>query len=201
MCSNSLLIRRDDLEERLLRQLKETVLREEVIDCAVARLGLELEKRQEQLSTELRSLKEEKQRIDGELRNLVEAIAAGNGSPAIMAAITERENRIRAITNQLVEPGPDSLQEKLDELRAIAMKHLAEIRCLLEKPENIHEARAAFAEMFGTFTLSPISDSGEWRYTAKGSVDFFSETTVRVDGAGGQNRTGYACLFRAALYQ
>jgi len=24
---------------------------------------------------------------------------------------------------------------------------------------------------------------------------------VRVDGAGGQNRTGYACLFRAALYQ
>ena len=201
VCTNSLLIRRDDLEERLLKRLQESVLREEVVDYAVARLGLELEKRQEQLTTELRNLKEEKQRIEMELRNLVEAIAAGNGSPAIMAAITERENRMRAITNQLLEPGPGSLQEKLDELRAIAKKHLAEIRHLLAKPENIHEARAALAEMFGTFKLSPISDSGEWSYTAKGSADFFSQTTVRVVGAGGQNRTGYACLFRAALYQ
>jgi len=160
-----------------------------LIDYAVVRLGLELEKRQEQLNAELRSLKEEKQRIEGELRNLVEAIAVGNGSPAIMVAITERENRIRAITNQLLEQGPGSLQEKLEELRAIAMKHLTETRRLLAKPENIHEARAALAEMFGTFTLSPISDSGEWSYTAKGAIDFFGETAVRVDGAGGGNRT------------
>jgi site-specific DNA recombinase len=201
VCSNSLLIRRDELEERLLRRLQESVLREEVIDYAVARLRDELQKRHEELNAGLRNLKEEKQRIEGELRNLVESIAVGNGSPAIMAAITERENRIRAITNLLVEPGPGSLQEKLEELRTLAVRHLTEMRCLLAKPENVHEARAVLAERVGTFTLSPVSDSGEWSYTARGSVDFFGQTTLRVDGAGGQNRTGYARLFRAALYQ
>ena len=81
------------------------------------------------------------------------------------------------------------------------MTRLTEMRRLLAKPKNVHEARALLAERVGKFTLLPVFDSAEWSYTAKGSVDFLSETTLRVDGAGGQNRTGYARLFRAALYQ
>jgi hypothetical protein len=38
-----------------------------------------------------------------------------------MAAITEREARIRGITNQAIEPGPESLEEKLDELQTFAV--------------------------------------------------------------------------------
>jgi hypothetical protein len=56
------------------------------------------------------------------------------------------------------------------------------------------------AERFGRFTLSPVSDSGKWSYTAKVSVDILGQDLLPVDGAGGQNRTGYARLFRAALY-
>ncbi len=38
-------------------------------------------------------------------------------------------------------------------------------------------------------------------YLAYGKVDFFGdEAMARTGGAGGQNRTGYARLFRAALY-
>ena len=38
-------------------------------------------------------------------------------------------------------------------------------------------------------------------YLAHGKVDFFGdEAMARTGGAGGQNRTGYARLFRAALY-
>jgi hypothetical protein len=38
--------------------------------------------------------------------------------------------------------------------------------------------------------------------SATGEIDFFGdEDFTRVSGAGGQNRTGYARLFRAALYQ
>ena len=101
----------------------------------------------------------------------------------------------------LVKPGPGSLQEKLDELRNLALARLTEMRRLLAKPKNVHEARALLAERVGKFTLAPVSDSGDWSYTAKGSVDFFGGSTLRVGGAGGQNRTGYARLFRAALYQ
>ena len=117
VCTNGLLIRRDKLEERLLLRLQQAVLREEVIDYAVARLRDELEKRHEELNRELRNLKEEKQRIKAKSKNLVEAIAVGKDSPVVMAAITERENRIRGITNRLIEPGTGFLQEKLGELR------------------------------------------------------------------------------------
>jgi hypothetical protein len=38
-------------------------------------------------------------------------------------------------------------------------------------------------------------------YLAYGKVDSFEEEAMaRLSGAGGQNRTGYARLFRAALY-
>ena len=107
VCTNNLLIRRNELEERLLRRLQESVLREDVIEYAIARLRDGLETKQ----------------------------------------------------------------------------------------------AALLAERVGRFTLSRVTDSGEWSYTANGSVDFFGETALRVDGAGGQNRTGYARLFRAALYQ
>ena len=59
VCTNGLLIRRDKLEERFLLRLQQAVLREEVIDYAVARLRDELEKRYEELNRELGSLKEE----------------------------------------------------------------------------------------------------------------------------------------------
>jgi hypothetical protein len=48
-------------------------------------------------------------------------IIVGSGSPTIMAAIVEREARIREITNQVIEPGPESLEEKLEELRTFAV--------------------------------------------------------------------------------
>jgi hypothetical protein len=44
-----------------------------------------------------------------------------------MAAITEREARIRGITNQAIEPGPESLEEKLDELRTFAVARLTSL--------------------------------------------------------------------------
>ena len=60
--------------------------------------------------------------------------------------------------------------------------------------------RALLAEQFGNFTLNGVKDAHGWSYKAEGSVNFFADSLVRVHGAGGQNRTGYARLFRAALY-
>jgi hypothetical protein len=53
----------------------------------------------------------------------------------------------------------------------------------------IARASGLLAERVGKFALLPVSDSGKWSYTAKGSVDFLSETTLRLDGAGGQTCT------------
>jgi hypothetical protein len=123
-CTNSLLIRRDDLEIRLLQRLQEAVLRDEVVDYVPERLREELQRRHEAVSCQLLALREEKQRIESEIANLVESVATGKGSASVMAAIVDREKKIREITDRLIEPGPESFEEKLDDLRAFALQRL-----------------------------------------------------------------------------
>jgi hypothetical protein len=158
VCENSLLVRRDDLESRLLRRLSEAVLREEVIDYAIAGLREEIPKRHESLNAELAGLREEKRRIESELAHLVEVIALGKGSSTVMAAITEREERIKAITNRVIEPGPDSLQEKLAALRTFAVARLTDLRKLIAHPG---ERRAGALRARGT--LWTVCAGTDWR--------------------------------------
>jgi hypothetical protein len=59
-------------------------------------------------------------------------------------------------------------------------------------------ARMALAKHIGAITVGP-DDAGDIAY--KGEFKLLGDDCVRWDGAEGQNRTGYAGLFRAALYQ
>jgi hypothetical protein len=59
-----------------------------------------------------------------------------------MAAIADREGRIREITDRLIERGPESFQQKLEELRTFALQRLANIRFLGGKTDAGREARA-----------------------------------------------------------
>ena len=202
VCKNGLRIQRQQIEARLLAGLQDKVLREEFIDYVICGLQEELRQQHESFESGLKTLRDEKQRIETELKRLVEMIAVGNGSTSVMAAIIEREARLRQILNQVIEPGPASLQEKLEELRTFAVSRLTRLRELLANPAAIHEARALLAERVGKFTLQRVSEGGKVSFQADGQIDFFGEEALtRVGGAGGQNRTGYARLFRAALYQ
>jgi site-specific DNA recombinase len=71
VCRNRLLVRRDELEESLLRGLSESVLRTEVIDYAVARMEDALRKRFEELDAELEQLRQRKQQIEAEIARLI----------------------------------------------------------------------------------------------------------------------------------
>ena len=187
VCRNDLRIQRKQLEDQLLSGLQDKVLREEFIDYVIAGLQEELRESHQEFEAGLRALRDEKQRIEGELKRLVEMIAVGNGSPTIMAAITEREARLRGILNQLVEPGPNSLQEKLDALRTFAVARLTRLKELLTNPTAIHEARALLAEQIGKFTLHSVEENGALTFKANGNIDFFGkEAPTRVGGAGGR---------------
>jgi hypothetical protein len=146
----------------------------------------EFRQRHDSFESGLKALREEKHRIESELKRLVETIAAGSGSPTIMAAIVEREARIREITNQVIEPGPESLEKKLDELCTFAVARLTSLRELLANPATVHEARALLAEQIGKFTLEQVSEGGKFSFRANGQIDFFGEEALtRVGGAGG----------------
>src|SRR3989442_1858321 len=135
----------------------------------------------------------EKQTIEIEKTHrdpLIQAIADGQGSQSLTAAIGERERELRSITDRLLEPRPGSLRSTLDELRTFAVARLTDIRKLIAHPESVDQARAVLAEHFGAFTLEPVTQAGKTTYLAHGKVDFFGdEAMARTGGAGGQNRT------------
>jgi hypothetical protein len=202
VCRNGLRIQRQQLEDRLLSGLQDKVLREEFVEYVICGLQEELRQRHENLEAGLERLRDEKRRIEVELKRLVDTIAVGNSSATVMDAINEREARLRQIANQVIEPGSESLQEKLEELRTFAVLRLTRLRELLTNPAAIHEARALLADQIGKFKLERVNENGRISFKANGNIDFFGEEALtRVGGAGGQNRTGYARLFRAALYQ
>jgi len=188
VCKNNLRVQRQQIEERLLAGLQDKVLREEFIDYVICGLEEEIRQRHEKFESGLKALRDEKQQIETELRRLVEMIAVGNTSSTVMAAITEREARLREIMNLVIEPCPGSLQEKLGELRRFAVSRLTRLRELLANPTAIHEARALLAEQVGKFTLERAEENGKVSFKANGNIDFFGEEALtRVGGAGGQN--------------
>ena len=188
VCSNRLTIRRDQLEQRLLSGLQESVLREEAVDYTVDRLEEELKKRFAALDSQLEQSCQRKKKVEAEIDRLTQAIADGHSSQSILAAIGEREKELREITDKLLERRPGSLRASLEELRTFAVSRLTNLRGLLAHPESVNEARALLSEQVGKITLWPVSDNGKEHYEAKGEVDFFGEESlVRVGGAGGRS--------------
>src|SRR5467141_3423584 len=178
------------------------LLKTEVADYAVAKMEEALSAQYAGLDAELARMRHRKQELDLEHKRLTDSIGQGQQSQSIMNAIGEREKELRAITDKLLEPAPGSLCAKLEELREFAVSRLSKIRELLARRENIQEAHEALAERVGQLTLEATNENGKKTYLAHGKVDFFGEEELaHSDGAGGQNRTGYARLFRAALYQ
>jgi chromosome segregation ATPase len=170
---------------------------------AVERMREELDRRFAEMDSALEILRRRKQQLESEISRLVQAIAEGQGSQSIMAAIGEREKELRAISDQLLEKRPRSVRATLEELRMFAISRLTNLRKLLANPESIQPARALLAEHVGKIMLKPMIEQGSRHYMANGSVDFFGGEFLasRVGGAGGQSRTAYAGLFRAALYR
>ena len=80
----------------------------------------------------------------------------------------------------------------LQEIEEFVQKRLQDIRGLLFA--DVPRAKAELSKHCTAITLTPEGSTfriaGDWNLLGG-----------RSDGAGGQNRTGYARLFRAALYQ
>src|SRR5258708_7040839 len=191
VCTNGVRIFRQALEEKLLNGLQEQVMQPEVIDYVLAKFEAELTNAVDSLSGELEQMRRRKQESEREIENLANFVAQGDCSPGLRAALVDREREIRDITGKLLEARPDSLQTKLRNIRALLDSRMNHIRAMLNsEPARV---RAEFAKHIEKITMTP---SGE-RYVVSGPCHLVGRG--RIDGAGGQNRTGYARLFRPAL--
>jgi hypothetical protein len=138
-------------------------------------------------------LREERERLKGEIGNLAGVIAAGRHSPALLAELEKRERRLEDISDELLSTDGRGIDARLKEIEAFVLSGLRGIQGRLAG--EVARAKAELAKHCMEITLNPEGNS----YKLSGEWDLLGD--VRSDGAGGQNRTGYARLFRAALYQ
>src|SRR6202789_1263508 len=125
-CSNSVTIRRDWLEKRSLEELQNEVLKRETVEYALDEFDSHLKSAFSKLTNQMAHMRERKQKPEGELRRLTATAAETGPSSFLVAAIHEREQQLREITDQLLAGGGDSVDAHLSEIRGFITKRVGD---------------------------------------------------------------------------
>jgi hypothetical protein len=76
-------------------------------------------------------MRERKEKLEGELRRLAATAAETGPSAFLVAAIHEREQQLRDITDQLLAGGTNSVDAHLSDIRSFVTRRLGDLRTLL----------------------------------------------------------------------
>ena len=192
VCTNNLHLRQDTLEREIICGLQSRVLREDVAAYAVAEFRRQLKAKLEGARSQLSTLRQEREKLKAEISNIAAVIAQGRQSPALLDELEKRERRLTEISDEIFSSSGNGLDAKLKGIEDFVMRRLGDLHGLLNG--DVQRAKSELAKHCTEITLTPKGQtyqvSGDWNLLGG-----------RSDGAGGQNRTGYARLFRAALYQ
>jgi seryl-tRNA synthetase len=185
-------VRRDRLERELITGLQREVLREDIAAFALEEVKRQLRARLYDTISHLALMRNKREKLKAEISNLPTAIAEGHKSAALLDQLGKRERELDDISEELLATDGRGLDARLQEIEAFVQKCLQDIRGLLFA--DVPRPKAELSKHCTAITLTPEGStfriSGDWNLLGG-----------RSDGAGGQNRTGYARLFRAALYQ
>jgi hypothetical protein len=194
-CSNKVKERSDWLEDRLLSELQEAVMRPEIVDYAIQEFERQLSASLSQLSDQVIRMRRRREQIQEELRRLVEAIATCGHSPALVEAINSREQELGEITQRLFAAEPDSVSAHLSQIRRFVPERLASIRELLNA--DVCRAKTELAKHVEAIRMLPQSDgrkghyiaAGEWNllggYENRPELEAIAEKRVRMVAGGG----------------
>jgi site-specific DNA recombinase len=156
-CANGTMIEKDLIERRLFAEIQEQVLKPELVTYVVRSLAMpEADDNRKRLAA-----------IELELSRLAEAVAATGPSPALLAAIREREQERRTLATRKPASAPVDLGKW-------ALDALSDIRALLAGDSA--RARAKLARHASPVILLP-TDNGyvvEGKWNVLGSPEYFA---------------------------
>jgi len=117
-------------------------------------------------------MRRRKEALEREVANLATAVAQGDFSPALRAALVNREHEICDITARLLEARPDSLQRRLSNIRTYVLAEMKNLREVLNA--DAARVRAKLANHIEKITLKPNGEcylaSGTWNFVGRGSI-------------------------------
>ena len=178
-CANGMTERQEWLEEKLLADLQEQVLKPEVVDFTVDEFGRQLKAELGKVSDDLAKMRQRKAELEEELRRYAEAIGSGGNMPALVDAMKNRQAELDAITNRLLSTQPDSIEAQLAEIREFVTSRITDLRGLLSK--SVVLARAEVLKHVREIQMVPHVSESDPHYEAQGEWNLLGEDS-------GQNR-------------
>ena len=167
-CTNARTIAREELEQRILRCIRERLVTPDLIaeftkayEAEIRRLNREVDKREQARTTELAQIE---RKIDA----IVKAIEDGLYQPVMNQRLTELEARKSQLqkAKNAKKPAPVSVHPNLSELYR---RRVSELETLLVDPELRDEAMTLIRSMITQIDLVPEGDAG-MAITLKGDL-------------------------------
>jgi hypothetical protein len=169
-CTNRIDIKAKLADSVLLAGLQAELLRPETLDYITGRLSAALNALADERPQTRARLQRAQDAASQRLKNLIEAVEAGAGSPTVFHAIREREAEIRALTSQL-EGMSEPIEERMAVVPTWVRQQLEDAAGLIaETPER---AKQEFQRLGIRFVIRPVYDEGPRPFLrAEGSGQF-----------------------------
>jgi DNA invertase Pin-like site-specific DNA recombinase len=172
-CPNKLKERCDWLEKRLLGELQNAVLQPAAIDYAIQEFGRQLKASLANLTGELATMRDRKEKLESELRRLAAGVAEGGHSSFLLEAIAERERELREITARLLSEETGSVEAQVADIRQFITERLQNLPELLAG--NVAQARVELGKHIGEIRMIPRQVDREWYYLATGQWNLLGD--------------------------
>jgi site-specific DNA recombinase len=193
VCTNDLLVSQPALERQILGGLQASVLNPAAVNYALKNFEQGLLRAIENRDSETSLLDRRIEELDTKIHNCTAAIAEGRPFKSLLEQVGLLEAEMEQAKSERENIRPEGLIARLRDTRRFVEANLCNLRELLSG-----EVRMARAELAKHIQRIVLTRQGK-AYVAAGNWSLLG--LGYYDGAGGQNRTGYARLFRAALYQ
>jgi hypothetical protein len=171
----------DWLEDRLLFDLQRAALRPEVVDYALQEFQRQLTEALSNLTGQIGRMRQRREEIQRQLRNLVETAATVGHSPSLVEAINARETELGEITQRLFASQPDSVSSEIARIRQFVSERLGNIRELLSG--DVEGAKLELAKHVTDIRLNPEGEGKKAHYVAAGEWNLLGGYSQGEGGA------------------
>lgn len=141
----------------MLTNLKNDLLHPAAVSLVVEEFGKQLRADLASLSGEIGEMRQRKEKLNGEIRNLTKAIAAAGHSRFILDEIAARERQIDAITDRLLSSSAESVEARTDEIRNFVEREIAGLYAL--PSSNPPQAKHELHRHLKVITRHPVKDN------------------------------------------
>jgi hypothetical protein len=138
------------------------------VALAIEEFGKVLRSNLASLSGDIAKMRQRKEKLEGEIRNLTKAIAESGHSKFILDEIAVREREIGAITDRLLSSNAESVETRINEIRSHVEQEIAGLSDLLSS--NPPVAKQELHRHLTAITMHPVKDTSRgWYYEAEGA--------------------------------